>query len=646
MRTPSLARLLLLFLTLAFAVVLAVALALLQRIAVFPGEADRLGANLEGSLKLSQRLHEAVHRQDALLQEQMIELDPAFLGRFLAINHEVGDLQVDYLRLDLDADERLAVERIKAAQAELGVMGLEVNDHLLSGRRDGALRRMSDIDRLAARIDGEFQGIEGHQLGKLRGVLVNLQAVLAGSKTALLLVSGVVILVLATVALLLRRRILAPLKELLAAQNAVRQGDFSARAAVGRRDEIGRLAQGFNFMAESLAQSYAVLEHKVEERTREVRALQEQVVQAAKMSALGRLVSGVAHELNNPLTVIVGYGELLRGELGAGDDRSEMADAVLEQAERCRSIVRGLAQFARPQEGERQPVRLARLAERVLALREYELRNRNIELVRDYDPGEPQIAADPHKLEQLVLNLLNNACDAIDEARGSGTIWVRTRGYDGQVTLEICDTGTGIREPGKVFEPFYTTKEVGKGIGMGLAVCYGIVQQHGGQITAENWERGARFLVTLPIGDPAAPAAAGTEEAAAAPAAPAAVLLVEDEDAVRRLQASFLQRLGLEVSAVASGREAIQLLEQRPVDLVVSDVRMPGPVSGSDLYRWVAEHRPALCRRFVFVTGDPSGSGGVDLTLPSEVPCIQKPFSLATYTQAVRSVLDSGSAPR
>jgi two-component system NtrC family sensor kinase len=187
---------------------------------------------------------------------------------------------------------------------------------------------------------------------------------------------------------------------------------------------------------------------------------------------------------------------------------------IISQVDRCKRIVSGLSQFARRQKPRLEPVRLNRLVERVLALRAYELEARNVTLVRDYDPADPELAADSYKLEQVVLNLLNNAHDAIRESgRGQGTIRVTTELNDSGAAISIEDDGAGIREPDRIFEPFYTTKEVGQGTGLGLAVCYGIVEEHGGTIRAENRHPGARLTVTLPSRPPQTLGAAGAVRA-------------------------------------------------------------------------------------------------------------------------------------
>lgn len=225
---------------------------------------------------------------------------------------------------------------------------------------------------------------------------------------------------------------------------------------------------------------------------------QSKLLQTEKMAALGQLVSGIAHELNNPLTAIMGYGQLL---LGHGLLPAQLSEAgkIYQEAERARRIVKNLLYFARENQPERSRVDVNEIVERTLALRSYELKVENIAVKCDLAGNLPETMADPHQLQQVVLNLLVNAEQALLEGRGQGTVEIKTRLLPGvRISLEISDDGPGIpREiASRIFDPFFTTKPSGVGTGLGLSIVYGIVQQHGGEITAENMRGGgARFSV-------------------------------------------------------------------------------------------------------------------------------------------------------
>jgi PAS domain S-box-containing protein len=231
----------------------------------------------------------------------------------------------------------------------------------------------------------------------------------------------------------------------------------------------------------------------------DLRRTQEQLLHSEKMAAVGQLISGVAHELNNPLTAILGYSQLLTSCGQVGPQGLEYSEKLYKQAQRTHRIVQNLLSFARQHKPERVPVRLNQVLEDTLALRDYDLRMSNIRLNLDLAENLPLVAADPHQLQQVFLNLVNNAVDAILESSAQGELWVRTAKEGEKFVIEFVDSGPGVKDPSKVFDPFYTTKPVGKGTGLGLSICYGIITEHGGTIRVCNVPpRGARFTIELP----------------------------------------------------------------------------------------------------------------------------------------------------
>ena len=230
-----------------------------------------------------------------------------------------------------------------------------------------------------------------------------------------------------------------------------------------------------------------------------LRRAQEQLLQSEKMAAVGQLISGVAHELNNPLTAILGYSQLLTSSGQVGAQGAEYVNKLYKQAQRTHRIVQNLLSFARQHKPERVLVQLNQVVEDTLALRDYDLRANNIRLHLDLAADLPSTPADPHQLQQVFLNLVNNAVDAILEKSTEGDIWVRTGVTSERVFIEFTDSGSGVHDASKVFDPFYTTKPVGKGTGLGLSICYGIVTEHGGTIRVRNMPtRGASFTIELP----------------------------------------------------------------------------------------------------------------------------------------------------
>ncbi len=616
------------------------------KFAEFSNEASRLAQNLQDTSALNLGLRDKLNEQINLVYQQLEDVDPGFPSRFTTINFQLGEQQTRYLKLNIGTQERLTVERIKTLQSELGIQALQIFYLLQSNDRTQAVLRLRHMKSFENKISDEFASLNDLETNKLEEVQNQLNESVRTTNRAIYGLAAYLLISLLVFTILLRRRVLQPLRLLLEAANQVRQGDFSARANVERQDELGQLAHGFNFMAASLAESYASLEHKVEERTSQLQDLQKKLIQAAKMSAVGRMLSGVAHELNNPLTVIMGHTELAKRRLIAagGDAREiELMENLHLQGDRCRKIVANLLQFARQEPPHLEPVRLNDVVEQALQLREYELKTRNIELIRELDPANATFCADPNKIAQVVLNLLNNAHDAIREAGASGKIWIRTASDDGQVRLEFLDNGTGLREPERVFDPFYTTKEVGQGTGLGLSVCYGIVEEHQGSIRAENWEQGAHFTILLPKGDVTGlMQPPEKEEEMEQLSQKYKALVVDDEETLVNLQTSFLADLGVEAAGVYSGAEAILYLQSNQVDLVISDVRMPGPVDGIQLYEWVGRNRPNLLKQFLFVSGDMIGINVSEFFLKSTAPRIQKPFMWDDYSRLVQQMLGYG----
>jgi signal transduction histidine kinase/CheY-like chemotaxis protein len=606
-------------------------------------EGSRLVAGMRESFALSQELFNGVQQQVLLLRRHLENPDPSNVTRFLELNRELGAKRIRYLRIGLGDDERLTVAHIQALEAELGVKSMQLFERLERGDRLQALEAMSVIEQLRRELDRTLEQLGQIQLEGLYRLMEKLRSPIIHS--GVLAAAGVAYLLLVTLVfvVLIRKRVLEPLNSVLRASEELRAGNLQARAEVRGESEIARLATGFNFMAESLQSSYADLEKKVQERTTQLAAAREQLTHSEKMSALGQLVSGVAHELNNPLTAIIGFAELCKQEEtagGAAPDRVKNLDQILSQAERCKRTVLNLAQFASRTEASREPLDFNQLVERVLKLREYELTTRSIQLSRQYDQSNPRVQGDPDKLQQVILNLLNNSVDAIQEGGQAGRIWVSTRVQGDFVWFEMKDDGGGILQPKRVFDPFYTTKSAGKGGGLGLSICYGIVTDHGGDIRAENWQGGARLLFSLPL-QPAAsePALGSLRVTRLHREKPAVALIVDDEESLLELQVSFLDRMGIEAVSVASGEEALKILKTRPIDVVLSDIRMPGSIDGLRFYEWVCGNFPHLSKRFVFISGDLTRAEELGFTGGDAPILLRKPFTFAEYSDLVLSLL-------
>ena len=310
-----------------------------------------------------------------------------------------------------------------------------------------------------------------------------------------------------------------------------------------------------------------------------LRRTQEQLLQSEKMSAVGQLIAGVAHELNNPLTAVLGYSQLLENEEMSARAR-DFVEKIFRQAQRTHRVVQNLLSFARQRKPQKERVDLRRVLDDTLLLRDYDLRLNNIAIERTYEPQLAASVGDSHQLEQVFLNIINNAVDAILESGRGGLLQVRTFHEGSNICVEFHDSGPGLLDSKHIFDPFYTTKEVGKGTGLGLSICYGIVKEHGGDILAFNHpeDGGAVFQVRMPVAEAVAerPVAEDLPQAQPQVILKGKVLLVDDEESVLGFESEVLAGSGAEVTAVSDVGTAIEALEHIAFDLVVMDCKMPG----------------------------------------------------------------------
>ncbi len=372
----------------------------------------------------------------------------------------------------------------------------------------------------------------------------------------------------------------------------------------------------------------------------ELRRADAQLRRAERLASLGTLLSGVAHELNNPLAAVRSFAQLLLLDERPPDDR-EALEIIEREAVRAAKIVADLRRVARQTQAEgdaRAPVQLNEVVRHVLQLRGYTLATHNVEVRQDLAPGLPPVHADRGEMEQVVLHLVLNAEHSLADRPGERRLLLRTRPGRLGVALEVVDTGPGIppEHLERIFDPFWTTREPGKGAGLGLSMVYGIVAGHGGEIRVESEPgRGAAFTVELPALP--APADAGAGDEAGLPAGPGLrVLVVDDEAPIRHSLARYLARRGHAVDQAADGREALRRLDAaaEPYDVVLADLRMPG-LSGDRLLAEMRVRHPGSEHRLVFITGDALGEEMAGAIASSGVPVVFKPFELEQVARAV-----------
>jgi two-component system NtrC family sensor kinase len=365
--------------------------------------------------------------------------------------------------------------------------------------------------------------------------------------------------------------------------------------------------------------------------------LRDQLVHSERLSAIGELVAGVAHEINNPLQTIIGSVELLLDDRPDEGSRHDL-EIVRREAARAGQIVRNLLSFVRRSAPDRRTADLNDIVRSVVELRSYHLLQRNITLATELQPSTAPVLVNREEIQQIILNLIVNAEQAMLSSGHGSTITIRSFSEAGHHIVEVADDGPGVSGEmrGRIFEPFFTTKDVGQGTGLGLSISHGIAAAHGGSLTlcqhSAGAGTGACFRLTLPSPVERSPASVPTPPPAVASRR---ALIVEDEAPIRRLLARMLERRGFDVLEAETGDAALAIAGATSLALVLCDIRMPES-NGTDLYRTMVAGHPELERAFVFITGDRS-----PLDLDEQlrgVPVLAKPFS-AVDLQALLTTL-------
>src|SRR5229473_5786990 len=387
----------------------------------------------------------------------------------------------------------------------------------------------------------------------------------------------------------------------------------------------------------------------------DLKRLEEQLIQAEKLAAMGQMLAGVAHELNNPLTAIIGVTELLREREGTDDSTRRQLELTHRQARRAARIVQNLLEFSRPASPQKRPLDLNNLLERTLQLQEHSLRRNNIEVDFHPHPDLPNVIGDANQLIQVFLNLVTNAEQAIRELRDSGRIQIRAGRNGNQLAITVQDDGVGIRPEAlpRIFDPFYTTKRPGGGTGLGLSICMSIIREHGGNIEAETLPAGGTaFTVTLPIaiGQPPELLPAPADIQAVLPAAELlkdrTVLVLDDEESIRTLLDEGLSAQGLQVDCVATIEEALTHLKHSPYDVLLCDLHLSSggfAVDGRDGARRILEAAGTQKPAVIYMTGDLVENGQDDTRRDLSV-CLQKPFRISDVLTLLRDVFAAAPA--
>jgi two-component system NtrC family sensor kinase len=381
--------------------------------------------------------------------------------------------------------------------------------------------------------------------------------------------------------------------------------------------------------------------------------LEQQLRQAEKLSAIGQMISGVAHELNNPLSVVKGYLELVLSH----HDLSPKTRADLEKAaaesNRAAKLVMSFLSFAREHPAQRESVDLNELARRAVELRHYDLLVAKTEVTLELDNNLPPVHADADQIHQLIVNLMTNALQAMVDLPRNGRLLIKTTATGNLVKMSVEDNGPGVPPHlvNKIFEPFFTTKEVGNGTGLGLSIAHSIMTEHKGRMLYQTSPLGgAAFILEFPAAQAQITRKKTTEGQttrlsvkAPVPVSPSVrkgkILVLDDEKSIAEMLGEMLDLLGYTPTLCHAAPQALELLERQEFDLIISDYRMPG-LNGRQFYELAAGRKPALAQRIVFLTGDVVNEETRTYLRSLGNPHIAKPFNLGNVRTVVEHMLE------
>jgi PAS domain S-box-containing protein len=374
----------------------------------------------------------------------------------------------------------------------------------------------------------------------------------------------------------------------------------------------------------------------------DLKKLQMELMQSEKLSALGEMISGVAHELNNPLTSVLGYSQLFQ-KFDVSQDLKEDLSKIRSEAERCHRIVQSLLRFARKHKPGKVYISINEVIENSLELMAYELKVNNIKVIKELDMNLPFIMVDPYQLQQVLLNLINNAYQAMIADKGKGELVIKNSQSQKNVRVSVIDNGPGISQENlpKIFDPFFSTKEPGKGTGLGLNLSYGIIKEHQGEILVDSeLGKGSAFSIILPIVD--YPVEKSTEKPPVTnkkKPAGAKILVVEDEEVLRSLILQLLRREGYKVNSAENGYKALEMINQNNYHAIISDIKMPR-LNGQEFYNRLKQQQPKLLNRVIFLTGDVLNADTNQFLSQMEDRYLTKPFNNEHLLNLIAEVIN------
>jgi signal transduction histidine kinase/ActR/RegA family two-component response regulator len=450
-----------------------------------------------------------------------------------------------------------------------------------------------------------------------------------------------------------------PIRKLSKATKMVAMGKFTPLPERNTNDEISDLIRSFNTMTEKLARAmYKLeghnrnLEKKVADEAEKLRVAARQLIENEKLSALGQLIAGVAHELNNPLAVVMGNAQLLLA-LGLDSKTIEKAESIYNSAVRSQKIVKNLLSFARQAPSKKTLVELNNVINDCLELKAYDYKSNGINVICDFENDLPVTMCDFHQFQQVFINILDNVQHALSEMGGDKTLRISSKSDGENIILSFKDNGPGIPPDvrARIFEPFFTTKEQGKGTGLGLSIAYGIVKKHYGELMVETEiGKSTNFIIEIPI---------VTDETSEITdefddeitqffmndtpnikSNTKRILVVDDESEIAEMLQGLLYNEGFKVDVARNGKLALDRIQKTDYDIIISDIKMP-VIGGEQLFEIVRRQYPELMKRFIFITGDIVNPDTADFVKMTGCPYIEKPFKFERLKRIIIGMIPS-----
>lgn len=658
--TPSLRRSLLISALAVVAIASTAMLVAMSSMLALRNAIDRDANSFIEEQQIADQIAALTYQQQLAVYRYLQQPDASLRERVQTLGDDAAARMRQYLFHVLSPAARLQVERMRETHEEFEVSAHRLLDLAQRGELAAARARLRALDAQAATLDTAVTRFLDARVAQRTALLSQYHALTIRVRTGLVIVVVLLLALAVLLAFRLRRQVMGPLDQLASAAQLIREGDALARVPPQHYAEIRQVAQAFNEMADSVQLSRETVEMQNEELRQSLEQLQETqdaLVQHEKLSAMGQMLAGLAHELNNPLGGVLGLAELVRSELAESPDPAtrrigtDLATPLEREAIRARDLVRSLLNFARKATGRVETLPLADTVNTALSLRAHAFVQAGKTLRADL-PASLYVFADAQKLQQAVVNVVNNALDSIIDGNGH-ELAITARPIDESlVRIDFDDDGPGFQRVDAAFSPFYTTKPPDRGTGLGLSLVQKFIEEFGGSVAATNRPQGgARISMILrrasapssadvptqsPITD-AAPIATADTQARVPDSNLPRVLVVDDEPSLREVQRRLLTLEGMEVLVAASGREALDIIAREKLDLVVSDLRMPGDTDGLELLALLEKNHPELAARSLLVTGEVSTSATSHL-LPAE-RLINKPFTRAEYVARVRRAL-------